>query len=595
MRSNLFGQLLGARGEILGCDSCPLDKEKRIRKVKGLERVTGRRAMIWAQSPDEADTRRGIQFAGSVGEFVWKELGKYGLKPADFDVQHVLRCRPLLDKEEREHDPTKRELGCCSVYNDDALRRNRGAAAVHLILGDVAGLQLLGKAFKKDAPVAWHAPWDAYVVLNFLPSRLLAKGGTKAGWEYFTWKDRLRAVKACVDHPGRWGFVKAQNYSQVRTHAEFDAMEKALLHEARQKRRVSVDVETGFVDGKAALLMTGFGTGRYEGEAKDAWKGKCWSVVLDHPASGYSARHARDMTERVKRLVEDADLKKTLQHGSSDKGVFKSNGMLLRGYDYDTNLGTYLRYSFLKSCGLEALTYRFFPEFADYKDTVEEWVENFADAPLDRLTLRNCGDCDITQRLEQRFSSQVNQALMKVYIHAGITLAKMETRGPVLDWVEWKKAKEILPKMVESIDRNLQRITGNMEFKATDRQVAEYVYDVLGSAPDEELGRSTVKDVLSKKYVETGNPFFDLVPKRRTIAKLENTYIDGYAKSARVHDGELRTIWWLTGAVTGRLRSGQGGDERKGIINLQNIHGLPLLQNMLVSDVNWRKALDERD
>jgi hypothetical protein len=74
---------------------------------------------------------------------------------------------------------------------------------------------------------------------------------------------------------------------------------------------------------------------------------------------------------------------------------------------------------------------------------------------------------------------------------------------------------------------------------------------------------------------------------------IKNTFIPGYAKSATENDNMLLTRWWLTGAATGRLRSGKGGEagEKEGIINLQNTHGNPLLQNLIVSDLNWRQAL----
>ena len=216
----------------------------------------------------------------------------------------------------------------------------------------------------------------------------------------------------------------------------------------------------------------------------------------------------------------------------------------------------------MNSCGLEPLTYRFFPEFADYKEVVSEWNDNFANAPIDRLTLRNCGDCDITQRLEQRFSPQVPHPLMKVYIHAGLTLALMEKRGPLLDWDSWNKAMEVVPKMAEILDRKLCQISGEEEFNVdAPDQVARLIYDTLGISPKEDSGRSTAKTVLELLLAETGHPALEIVMKRRGIGKIQGTYLENYATSARLHDDELRTIWWLTGAITGRLRSG-GGDRR---------------------------------
>lgn len=591
---NLFGQAVGKDGAILGCDVCPSNAVPGIRKVKGLERIQQRDAMLWAMCPGEHENKQGLELVGPAGALLWKALGKWGLVRKDFDVQNVVRCRPL-DEEGRNRDPSKRELACCSVHNSEALDLNRGNAKVHVILGDVAGIQLLGKAYQKECPIFWHEPWDAYILVNWHPSYLLRKGGEGTGWEFQTWRERFRAIQLIREHPGRWGFIKSRPYQLVRTLAEFDKMEKFLHAEQTAGRRVSFDIEDGHVEGKKVLLMGGFGVGHYT-DPKDwrTWKGRSWSVVLDHPEARYEPSHVAALKGRIKALIEDGDLKKSLQNGSYDCNSVRAHlGATLNGYDYDTQYGTFIRYSFLRACGLEPLTYLFFPEFADYKETVSEWP-NYADAPLEQLLLRNGGDCEITQRLEQRFAPHIPHPLVMTYIHAGKTLDRMEGRGPILDWKEWKKAKEIIPKMVAKLDRQLQQVSGDPHFNVNaPAQVAWLVYDVL-KLPQTEAGRSTKKEVLELLQAQTGNRTLDIVIKRRGLGKIEGTYLDGFAKSASMHDDELRTIWWLTGAVTGRLRSGKGDKgEGQGITNLQNLHGNPLMQNLLVSDRNWRIAMEE--
>ena len=589
---NLFGQTVRG-GALLGCEVCPLNSIPGVNKVKGLTRIKQRRAMLWAQSPGSKENAKRIELVGPSGDLLWKTLAEVGITRDEVDVQDVLRCQPL-DAEGNEHEPTKRELQCCSVYNDEALELNGGAARVHVILGDVAGLQLLGKEFKKDKPVFWYAPWDCYVVVNWHPSYILRQGGERAGWEYYTWRDRFRAVRAILDHPGRWGYVKSREYKAVRTLKEFDEMERILRKESTLRRRVSFDIEDDVVDGKRLLLVAGFGIGHYR-DPKDfnSWTGQSYCVVLDHPQAGYEPTHLEALRTRTKKLVEDATLSKSLQNGSYDGNICRETlGATLRGYDYDTQYGTFLRYSFLRSCSLENLTYRFFPEFCDYKDTVEEWSGRFAEAPIDRLILRNGGDCEITQRLEQRFSPQVRQPLVKVYIHAGKTLDKMEERGPILDWENWNRAQEIVPKLIEKLDRQLQQISGDPNFDVSSpQQVAWLVYDVL-KLPQTEEGRSTQKNVLRLLLAETGNATLEIVLKDRSLRVIKSTFLEGYAAGARLHNDELRTVWWLTGAVTGRLRSGKGDQaEAQGITNFQNLHSNALLQNLLVSDREWRKAL----
>ena len=151
MRANLFGNPIDIKGQILGCSSCPLDRAPGVNKVKGLVRIKGRRAFLWAQSPDSRENEKRIELVGSGGKLVWDEgLGYHGLTRDIFDVQNVLRCQPLGDVEiikgqptkitpsDSEHTPTKEELRCCSVYNHEALELNRERAQVHVILGDIA-------------------------------------------------------------------------------------------------------------------------------------------------------------------------------------------------------------------------------------------------------------------------------------------------------------------------------------------------------------------------------------------------------------------------------------------------------------------------
>ena len=600
MRLNLFGEPVSDKGAILGCTGCPLNAMRGVNKVKGLERITGRKAMMWAMAPGPDENRQKLELVGTAGKLLWAAAKTFGLTRDSFDIQNVVRCLPIDKPGGHFRDPTQRELECCSVYSEEALALNKENAAVHLILGEVAGEQLLGDAYKKDNPVFWHKPWNAYVVCNAHPSFIARIGGKKAGGHYLTWRDRFRAVAAMMKYPGRWGFLKAQKYKVVRTLKEFDGMEKVLRAEAAAGRRVSLDIEDDNSTGKRKLLMAGFGTGHYKNQksANSAWIGQCFSVVLDHPQSQYERSHLFAMQARMKKLIEDGSIEKSLQNGSYDGHAVRDMlGATLRGYTYDTQYGTFLRYSFLRSCSLENLTYRFFPEFADYKDVVEEWDGHFIDAPIDKLALRNSGDCDITQRLEQRFGHQVKQPLVEVYIRAGKTLDKMRDRGPTLDMPNWEKADQALPPMIQKLDKELRDLSGNPRFDCDSApQVAKLIYDTLDAA-ETEAGRSTVKTVLEFIQATTKNPkvskAIGLVNRRRALGKMSGTYVEGYKRSAELNNGDLHTIWWLTGTITGRLRSGKGDrGDAQGIINFQNLANNPLLQNLLCSDKNWRKALE---
>lgn len=618
MRTNLFGESI-VRGTVLGCSQCPNARTSGIRNFlhASLDRIGGQKVFIWAMVPGAEENRQGMELVGPSGDLLWMSLKTIDVSRSECAIKNVVNCQ-TTDEDGSNRDPSKRELLCCSPYNEEALERNQGNAVVHLILGDVAGKQLLGKVFKKDKPVFWHEPWNAYVVLASHPAYLLRKGGEKAGWVYYEWMDRLHAIRAVLDRPGRWGYIKAQNYRTVTTIGQFDAMEQYLIIEAAAGRRVSVDIETGRIGERPALLMIGFGTGQYKNIPKyhnanaaprlalDSWRGRCWSVVLDHPQSGYTPAHLREMQARIKRVIENPKIHKALQNGSSDdRGMQKLLGARMKGYDYDTQYATYLKHSFLRSVSLESLTYRFLPEFCDYKELITPWTGedgedwNLAEAPIDRLALYNSGDADVTKRMECKIPTNgpnpaVNHELLQVYIHAAYTLADMETRGPWLDKQNLARAYDEVPGIIEGMDRDLQRIAEEAGFDGefncdSPVHVATLLYDLL-KLPQVGEGRSTSHPVMDALAAETGSPVPPLITHRRAMGKMKGTYLDGYARSAEMHGGHLATRWFLTGAETTRLRSGSGrpGD---GCVNMQNIASESLLKNILISDPNWRLAL----
>jgi len=589
VRKNLFGDTVDVQGNQLGCKVCLRNTAPGINKVKGLIRIKGRKALLWSMCPGNRENEKQLELVGPAGSILWKALKPFGLTRDSFDVQNVVRCRP------KENQPTKRELCCCSMYNEEALKRNNGNAVVHLILGDVAGQQLLGKHFKKDQPVFWHDPWNAYVVLNQHPSYILRQGGTEAKNLYKDWSSRFRAVQAILDHPGRYGYAGSSNYALVQTKAEMDDLEDRLHHEAKAGRRISVDLEWGEIDGKQVVLVAGFGWGHYASNNWNSWRGGARSVVLDHP----QAKASSALKRRVVSVMEDSTIRKVLHHGCSDVDIARrllgaKLGSNLHGYDFDTNTGTYLRYSWMRAFGLETLAYKFLPEFADYKDCVAPWNGNFAEAPLDLLMLRNCGDCDVTKRLETLIADEVPYELMQIYIHCGFTLSTMEQRGPILDWKTHEKIQKVIPQKLAKLTTQLQQVAEDPEFDPGNK-IGWLLYDKLKlPAPEanEHGNLTTDAAYLEQLVAQTSSPVPQMVLDYRKLRTMESNFMATYARSAKMHGGELRTIWWLTGAVTGRLRSGASGTGEKGLVNLQNIHSSPLLRNMLVSDKNWRKALE---
>lgn len=573
-----------------GCDRCPLDKVACIRKVLGLDRIRRRRAMLWAQSPGRIENQKALELVGTSGQFLWKSLIRFGLRRPDFDIQNVIRCWPAsLERGEiLEHQPTKEELYHCSIHNDTALDKNAGAAVVHLVLGKVAAVQLFGKDFRKGRPIFWYEPWKAYVVYADHPAYITRLGGEAAGWKYREFLARLHAIKTILDFPGQFGFIKAQDYGAVTNMTALTNLEGHILNEAREGRRVSVDIEDGCVGGKRAALCMGFGWGQFA--ENGLWKGHARTVLLDHP----SARLSPDMRQAsglmVKRVLESRQILKVLQHGTYDCGAARDLlGITMRGYDVDSQYASYLRWSYRKTYSLESMAQSYFTEFGDYKDLVAG-EENLAEVLLATLVLYNCADADLTKRIEVVTAPEISLPLLRVYTDAARVLDQMEQRGPILDSQEFNKVNAEIPIILEGLADKLRACAEDPDFNPNaPPQIARLLFDKLG-LPEIE-GRSTAAEALQLLVAKTGNQVAELVLRYRYFSRMLSTYIKGYQRSAAAHGGQLRTRWNLTGTSTGRISSGGGEDE--GVVNFQNLHSSPVLQNMLVSDPDWRRVLSD--
>jgi DNA polymerase I-like protein with 3'-5' exonuclease and polymerase domains len=429
------------------------------------------------------------------------------------------------------------------------------------------------------------------------PNDAYLKKREGSNWLAIELKDRIKAVRTVLDKPGRFGYVNSQDYGDIRTDTALDAVLDVLYAEAKAGRYVSVDIEDGEVKGKPHTpLMIGFGWGRYEDKQ---WKGGARSVLLEHPE--YRNPYLRSFKEKLGALLADQKAKKTLQHGSYDvppcEEYFK---IKFAGYTFDTQYASYLFDSNLRKYSFENLIKKWLLEFGDYKtELVKDWKENFAEAPLSKLVPYNCADCDVTMRLTEKTRKRISLPLLYVYILDAMVFDKMEERGPYLDRIGLRELQKEIPQILDPILQRLRVLANNSDFNLnTPKEVAALLYDEL-KLP-EMNGRSTDAQDLELLFKETNHPAPRLIMHGRSLGVIMRTFFEGYLRSADANRELLLTRWKLTGAATGRLRSGDNDDldgEGKGVvmkggrINLQNTHGHPLMQNLLVSDPNWRLAL----
>lgn len=590
------------KDEERGCNFCPLNKVKGLRKVKNLDKVTGRHIMIWAQSPGEDENSEGRELVGRAGQFLWSHAKAFGLRREDCDIQNVVRCFPVdineFEQWEPRHTPNKKEIHCCSVYTEEALEKVIGKTRVHLVFGAIAAKALLKGEYRKNQKTFYSERLKAWVILTYHPSYFL-RGAPDSKVKEFREAIKTAVEKAKNKTVDRFQYIKSQDYRSVSADQIEEELEKPILEAANQGLVVIFDIEDGWLpDGKRVLVYVGA-----------SWKkGHSRGMFFGHKNLKNNPVALEKKRKFLRAVMSNPKIKKGFHNGVYDVWHLEElEGVKVRRFVHDTYLSEYLRFSGQKAYGLEAISDIRFREFAGYKSILDEYRQkdgrvNFYEVPMATIRVYNGADCDLTKRIQRDNKDKVNHSLLRTLMKVAPVLATMETKyGPIFDYKHAEEIDRWLPIRIASLLKELRKMSGEPTFNPNaPAQVSSIIYDKLrlGKYLDDEwkkdFPRSTNKETM--QLLETFHPFPKKVTEFRKLSKKKTTYVDAYRRSADKHEGRVRTKWWLTGTITCRLRSGgekqkkkgEESDKLKGIVNLQNIHGAEEIECLLVSDLGWR-------
>jgi uracil-DNA glycosylase family 4 len=604
-----------------GCDYCKLGATEGIRKIIG--KVEGKEILVFAQSPGPEENDAGKELVGPSGRWWWKELARVGVTREDCDVQNAVRCFPAkwikgsYDSYLKMVNPDPADIRCCSLHTERMLEKSK--AKYILVLGQVAAKALLHTKSLPQQKIFPSEELGARVYLLDHPSFFI-RG--------YASPDRLRAFRDMLDTFAadrqkddkqlldQFGFIKAQDYRLVLNEGEALRAKKILEKYRAKGRRIAVDEEDApDGDGGRKVICTGF----------SPRPGLSLVFVFSH--KDQDEQDGREVQAVAKSILEDPTYKFAMHYGCSDTSKLAQYADIHvshDSFDHDTLLSEYLRFSDRKMYGLDAVGEARFPEFSGYKlvvvdemlkgadtevpaavlranrDVKYKWIDKHGEfdvssLSLDTLRLYNGADCDLTKRIEVSNKNEVPQALLRIYIDMSYVLYKMEPNGPWFDYEQNAKLAIVYPHRAEKQLQRLRKALGNDKYNpGSPQQVFNAIY-----GPKEQGGleleypfegkAETRKQTLLMLAQE--NKFCQWQIDWRTASKATSTYIESYLESANTWEGRLRTTWWLTGTRTGRLSSGGGKQSKtKGLVNLQNIHGDPQIQNQCVSDPRWKKA-----
>lgn len=594
-----------------GCDECPCKRGWKKGYPPVMGKVKGKRLFIWAQNPGRNEIRKRKELVGRAGKLLWKELRKFGVKREDCDIQNAVRCL-AYERDESGYrvprmTPTKEEIKCCSLHTEEALEKSK--ARVHLILGQIAARQVLGREYTKGKTIFWSDTLKAKVIVTLHPSYFLYAGKNKR------FKEFQNALSVAADEAfGRkikapeglenFQILLKQDYRTVLTYKDAKAAYKDLMKYVERNRRLSPDFEWDTIDGKKIGLCYGF----------CPKPGLTYVFFLDHPQN-LDNPDRKKVRRIVQKLLEDKHVKKTFHHGCSDVPATKQiYGWKIRGFDYDSELGAYFYDSDLKKYGLSNIANRWFPEFSNYKEvTMPEALGegrdykkgrkagelHYSNVPINKLTLYNGADCDLSKRIELKCQNSAPQSIMNIYRDASFTVSRMQSNGPKLDYVYHGLLEKIFPVKVAELKDKLRKISGHKKLNPNSPpQLLPIIYDEMKLEPITAFIKG--KEVEQKnsrigtlELLNEANPtkFVTKLLEYKHYNSINSKGLKSFKNSADKHNGQLATTWWLTGTITYRLRSGGSSEgeegKKRGIINLQNIFKDKMVKNLVCSDTDW--------
>jgi DNA polymerase-1 len=346
--------------------------------------------------------------------------------------------------------------------------------------------------------------------------------------------------------------LKDGDYREIKSKTEFDEYLRGLSDNAplalaiQTEQTESIDEE----DEEPLPSEIGF-LALQPPDTEEKSRGNLKPVAVSN-APGAGAMLAGEdsaLADRIKSVLEDAAVPKTIHDLKSALHHFGEQGIALTGVQHDPMLYSYLLDPTYSSHSL--------PEVALRKFNLK-LSGNLAEA------------ADVTGRLASALRKEVDeQGLTSVYdeIDAPLVavLARMEDSGVKIDPTVLGEMSVRLQREVEAKARDIYERCG-VEFNiSSPKQLGDVLFNKLALPIPVKYGKgkkiSTAVDVLEGLAADHEVP--RLVLEYRQLTKLKSTYVDALPALIRQQSGRLHTTFGQTGTATGRLSSTNP--------NLQNI------------------------
>lgn len=389
-----------------------------------------------------------------------------------------------------------------------------------------------------------------------------------------------KAVNSC---PMQLGFFAQEVKNKInQDNDEFDikaiTTKEALMElmkTLKEQTLISLDTETTALDITHAELV-GISIGynslyTAKSEVKIAQgeeKTKTFYLPVSHQFG--DQLELKDVIEAIKPILEDENIKKTLQNAKYDYNILQNYGIKIKGIIFDTMLASYIkdptRKHGLKTQSLEHLNH-IMQEITELIGSGKNQM-TMECVSVDDATSYACDDAYATLELTRFWQSNLDERELKllydVEVPLALVLAQMEYDGVAIDVEYLNTLSSELNKKIQDLESKIFEIAGVTFNVNSPKQVGEVLFDKLGIAAKKKRGKanySTGAEILEELAEE--NEICRHLLSHRQFSKLKSTYTDSLPLLISKKDGRIHTSYNQTVTTTGRLSSSNP--------NLQNI------------------------
>ncbi len=333
------------------------------------------------------------------------------------------------------------------------------------------------------------------------------------------------------------------------------------IKEAEEVGEVAIDTETSSLDPHQAELI---------GVSLSSKIGKACYIPIGHETKKCIDKDI--VLKKLKPLLEDPSIKKIGQNIKFDFIVLFKHGINISSME-DTMLMSYVLDSGKNKHNMDILSeIHLNHKTITFKDLVGTGKKeiNFSKVDIEKAKDYAAEDADITLRLYKKFYKSLKEEKMiniyEVFEKPMIKiLAFMEIEGIKIDYKFLKTLSSEFKKKIESIQREVFKISKKEFNIASPKQLGEILYNELKIADLKKTKKGSFATSASvlEDLAFKGHKFPQLVLDWRQLSKLKNTYSDSLPEHINPQTKRVHTSFLLAATTTGRLASSDP--------NLQNI------------------------